>query len=69
MDKAEIDVRFTFHPASPEQAKVYQTIRDNAKQLAYLLYSVVPDSRELSLALTSLEETVMWANAGVARRG
>lgn len=69
VDKEEIDLRFTFHPATPEKAKVYESIRDNAKQMAYLLYSVVPDSRELSLALTALDEVVMFANAGVARRG
>lgn len=32
-----------------------------------MIDALVPDGREKSLALTHLEETVMWANAGVAR--
>jgi len=27
-----------------------------------------PESREQSLAITALEEAVMWANAAIARR-
>jgi hypothetical protein len=32
-----------------------------------MLNELVPDSREKSLAITHLEEAVMWANAGIAR--
>ena len=37
------------------------------KQLAHLLVTNCPESRELSCALTKLEEAVMWANAAIAR--
>ena len=30
--------------------------------------SLCPDSREKSLAITKIEESVMWANAAIARR-
>lgn len=30
--------------------------------------TLVPESREKSLAVTHLEETIMWANATIARR-
>jgi hypothetical protein len=32
-----------------------------------MLLSLVPAGRELSLALTKLEEAMMWANDGIAR--
>jgi hypothetical protein len=44
-------------------------IRDTAKHLAELLLRRCPASRERSLALTKLEESVMWANASIARHG
>ena len=46
---------------------MYTEIREKAKELAYLIDSTCPDSREKSLAMTKLEECVMWANAGIAR--
>lgn len=61
--------RFTFHPASPEQGQVYSHIRTKALEYAQYLDSVAPDSRELSLAITALEETVFWVNAAIARHG
>lgn len=65
MDK--IKNAFTYHPPKPGQPEKYQAIRDMAKELAYLIDELVPDSREKSLAQTKLEESVMWANAGIAR--
>ncbi len=38
-----------------------------AKELAELMTNVCPPSRELSVALTELETSVMWANAAIAR--
>lgn len=46
---------------------MYQEIREQARALALLLAGLCPASRELSLALTNLEQTVMWANAAIAR--
>jgi len=68
MDDKEIEVRFTYHPPKEGQPEIYTRIRDQAKALAlYLVYNL-PESREASLALTHLEQMVMWANAAVARR-
>lgn len=64
----EIEKRFTYHPPKGDQPVRYEDLRDEAKVLAYLIHSTVPESREKSLALTKLEECVMWANAGIARR-
>lgn len=69
MDQNDIETRFTYHPPSPEQIPVFQEIRDAAKALATRLNELVPNGREKSLAVTHLEDTVMWANAGIARHG
>lgn len=60
---------FVYHPpvASKDQPGRYETIRQYGKQFALQLLQMCPASRELSLALTKLEEAVMWANASIAR--
>ena len=67
MDKSAIDNNFTYHAPKGDQQKRYEMIREVAKSLAYFINDNVPESREKSLALTKLEESVMWANAGIAR--
>ena len=62
----DIEKRFTYHSLKGK-AQRFQTLRDNAKSLAYEIKKQCPDSRERSLALTKLEEVVMWANASIAR--
>ena len=64
---AKIENNFTYHAPTEITKLKYETIRSNAKELATLISDLVPDSREKSLALTKLEEAVMWANAGIAR--
>lgn len=58
---------FTYHPPVGTQAARYEKIRDKAKSLALFFVENCPDCRERSLALTKLEEAVMWLNAGIAR--
>lgn len=58
---------FTFHPSTPEQARRYEFLREKTKLLAFDFLRQCPESRELSLALTKLEEAVMFANAAIAR--
>lgn len=58
---------FSFHPATDETGPKHGDVRTFCRELANHLIDLVPPSRELSLALTSLEETMMWANAGIAR--
>ncbi|HXA25589.1 MAG TPA: hypothetical protein VNW90_25200 [Acetobacteraceae bacterium] len=63
-----IEGDFTFHAPKGDQPARYQKLRDQAKALALLIVELCPDRRERSLALTKLEECVMWANAGIARQ-
>jgi hypothetical protein len=64
----ELENRFTYHAPHGDQAERYVQIRDQAKSLARSLATLCPESRELSLALTKLDEVVFWANASIARR-
>jgi hypothetical protein len=66
-DQKDLDNRFTYHPPKAMQPELYQEIRDDAHALALKIVDYQPASRERSLALTKLEEAVMWANAGIAR--
>ena len=67
MDVKQIQSNFTYHAPKPGQPEKYTVIRDTAKALAMLLNDNCPDSREKSLAITKLDECVMWANASIAR--
>ena len=63
----QIENNFMYHAPKEGQAEKYNQLRSKAKELAYLIDELCPDSREKSLATTKLEESIMWANAGVAR--
>ena len=63
----DIDNRFTYHAPRPGESERYIQIRGLAKSLAYLVASLTPESREQSLAITHIEESVFWANAAIAR--
>jgi hypothetical protein len=59
--------RFTYHAPKGDQYERYQAIRDAQAKFADLLVESCPGSRELSLALTHLEEVGFYANASIAR--
>ena len=63
----ELEKRFTYHPPKNNQPGKYGIIRAMAKDFAVTIEHLCPPSREKSLALTKLEEAVMWANASIAR--
>lgn len=63
----ELEKRFTYHSPKGDQAERYTSLRAQGYALARAVYQYVPQSREQSLALTKLEEAIMWANAGIAR--
>lgn len=65
--RKKLDNHFSYHAPKGNQAEKYELIRAQAKELAELLSFLCPPSRELSVALTELETSVMWANASIAR--
>ena len=58
---------FTYHRPFGSQQERYVKLRDEAAKLALSFATNAPESRELSLALTKLEEAIMWVNAAIAR--
>lgn len=63
----DLEKRFTYHPPKEGQSQKYTFLRDAALGAALSIDELCPDSREKSLAITKLEEAVMWANAAIAR--
>lgn len=67
MKPDDIANRFNFHLATSTQAVAHEQIQVKCRWLAVYLNDTLPEGREKSLAITSLEETMMWANASIAR--
>jgi hypothetical protein len=71
VDDDDLKNRFTYHPPKNDgdnpQVPRYEQIRKVAKRVALDWAEMCPPSRELSLAITHLEEAVFWANASIAR--
>lgn len=65
----EISLRFNYHAPNENQRRFYEAYRASLREIARDLTEAVPDCRERSLAITHLEEAMMWGNAAVARRG
>jgi hypothetical protein len=69
-DSVMFDVanRLRYHPVKNDlQAARYEDNRDAAATFARTLVNNAPaTSRELSLALTAVQEALMWANAAIA---
>jgi hypothetical protein len=57
----------TNHRPTTEGIVLIERLRETAILMGEYMVSVCPDSRERALALTKLEETVMWAVASIAR--
>jgi len=64
---SRLENNFTYHAPNLDQIPRYELIRAEAKKFALVLMKNCPSSRELSLALTDVENAVMWANASIAR--
>lgn len=65
--KEQIENNFKYHAPKGNQQERYVALRDKAKECALLIDEMCPDSREKSLAITKIEEAIMWANASIAR--
>lgn len=57
---------FTYHSPKADQPERYARLRDGARNVAEMILDFCPDSREKSLALTKIEESVMWAKTAIA---
>jgi hypothetical protein len=66
-EPADLAARSTYHPPKGDQAQRYEKLRFNGLNLAEMIEELAPHSRERALAITKLEEAIMWANAAIAR--
>lgn len=61
--------RFAYHqPHTPARAETHDIVRGECFSLAKRLVALCPPGRELSLAITHLEDVMMWSNAAIARQ-
>ena len=67
MEVCDISDRFSAHQADISKAEHHNLVRSHCKELAFWLNDNLPEGREKALAMTYLEEVMMWANAGLAR--
>lgn len=67
LDDNEMYNRFSYHKPGKNQTLSYHGVRNQGRLFAELINRRCPDSREKSIALTKIEEAVMWANAAIAR--
>lgn len=67
IQRDQIDNNFLHHAPIGDQAERYISIRNFGKSLAVHLCENCPPSRELALAITHLETSIMFANAAIAR--
>lgn len=64
----EIERRLGFKPMQPGQQAFYEANRAKFIELAKHVNALGP-SREVALALTAIQEALMWTNAAVATNG
>lgn len=62
----EIDRRFSYHPPPPNRAALHEDLRGAFRELAHVLNETLPEGREKALALTQLQDSLMWTNAAIA---
>jgi hypothetical protein len=61
----KVEQSLTRHKPTPEQAGRIERIRGAAKAFAEAIETEAKPSRETSLAMTNLEQSLMWATKGV----
>lgn len=64
-----IDRDYSLHYTDGDQNERCTIVRAELKKAALLLVGLVPEGRELSAALTHIEQAMFIANAGISRNG
>ena len=64
---SDMENRFAYHAPNDLQKTLHEQIRKLHKDLSIKILRNLPGCREQSIAITKLEEAMMWANAGIAR--
>ena len=67
IDEVEVERRFTYQKPTERSIPKFERIRAQLVDAACVIAELMPPGREQSLAITKLEEAMMWASAGIAR--
>jgi hypothetical protein len=62
----EVLKRFEFHPATETTGPLHEDVRDRCGDLAEWMVETLPAGRHQALAISAVQEAMMWANAAVA---
>lgn len=65
IDPKDLSDRFTTHVPTPAQEEAMASLRAMTYDLAYEYDDRCPPGRYLSLAITALEEAVMWSSKAI----
>lgn len=65
-DEEQILTRFRYHPATPVTGPKHDRTRDVFLSMARYILAEIPPGRHQSLALTALQESLMWSNVAIA---
>lgn len=60
---------FEYQQPTKEQTERIMALRQSMKDLRDQLQNLIPPSRQLSLAITKLEECGMWSNKAIVFNG
>lgn len=66
MDTKGLKAIFEYHPATEKTAPMHEQVRKQFLSLAQRMNKLLPESREKSLAITNLQDAMMFANAAIA---
>lgn len=66
-DIADLEARIKYHRPDQEGIERIAQMRKRALDWGEYILGLVPPGREQALALTKIEEALMWAIAGIAR--
>ncbi len=64
--QADVKNRFEYHPPADGTLPLFERNRARYLELALQITEEIPPGRHQSLALTALQESLMWSNAGIA---
>ncbi len=67
IDPKELAHRFAYHKPTGAKIGAHGAVRNKLAEVAVFINLFVPEGREKALAITHLEDAMMWANAGIAR--
>lgn len=68
LTREDLEHRIKHHPPQSDEAvAAHEAVRAGILDFCDVLLEYVPESRERALAITNLEQSMMWANAAIAR--